>query len=202
MKSSSKDIDRIEDALIAAHQRKEGLPFPPDWRQRVMQEIRSLAEASASPQEPERKTITPRRIAAWAALSLAVVVGLLILANKDWEDPYLCLKRDIVSLKSHAVLWLEAGDKDSGLRNLTVTILQGEQRIEVYSRNFQEPGWTWFSKSEAVKKMIIPLVINTQDLGLQEGEATVIVTARDLSWSNGFKGRQTTLTKKISVCYD
>jgi len=202
MKSSNKDLDRIEEELIAAHQKREVPQFPPDWRQRVMQDIKSLAEPTASPQEQEKKAIIPRGMAALAAISLAVIVGLLIMANKDWEDPYLSLKRDLIALESQAVLWIEAGDRHSGLRNLTVTLIQEEIRIEVYSRKFKEPGWTWYSESQSVKRVVIPLVINTQALGLQEGEATMIITVRDLSWSNGFKGRQTTLKKKISVCYD
>jgi len=199
MKSSNKHIDQIEEALIAAHRRQEDPPLPPDWRQQVMQDIKSLTKPAAFPQEKKLKTILPKRMGAWAALSLAVVVGWLILTNLDWEDPWLSLKHEVAALESHHAFWLAAGDAHSGLRSLTVTVIQEEIRIEVLSKNFEEPEKAWFSKDAVVNEIKIPLVIDTQALGLQEGEATIVVTARDLSWSNGFKGRQTTLKKKIVV---
>lgn len=201
-KSSNKYIDKIEEALIAASHQQEDLKFPPDWRQKVMQEIESLAKPASFPKEKKSKTIIFKGVAALAALSLAVLVGWLTLANMDWEDPWLSLQRDLIALESHSGFWLEAGDEHSGLRNLTVTVIQEALRIEVLSKNFEPLGGGCYSPSDVVNKVKIPLLIDAQALGLQEGEAMLVIMARDLSWGNWFQGRQTTLEKRFLVYPD
>jgi hypothetical protein len=199
MKSSNKDLDKIEEALIAAYRRQEDLQFPPGWRQQVMRDIDSLAGPTAFPPEKKIKTMIPRRILSWAAAGLAVIVGWLILANLDRHDPWITLKPDLAALESHAAFWLEAGDIDSGLRHVKVTVIQKEVEIEVLSHNLEPPGENWGTKGDAIKKVDFPLALDAQTLGLQEGEATLVITARDLSWRNGFKGKITTLKKELVI---
>jgi hypothetical protein len=201
MKSSKKHLDKVEAALIAAYRKQEDLQFPPDWRQRVMQDIDSLAGPTAFPQEKKMRTMIPRRIGALAGVAVAAVVGWLILANLDWHDPWITLKPDLAALESHAAFWLEAGDQDSGLRNVKVTVIQKEMTIEVLSKNLEPPGGIWGTQGDAVKKVDFPLALDAQALGLQEGKATIVVTVRDLSWRNGFKGRITTMKKEMVVYY-
>jgi hypothetical protein len=199
MKSSQKHLDKIEEALIAAHRRQEDIHFPPDWRQQVMRDIDSLAGPTAFPQEKKIWTMIPRRIGALAGVGLAVIVGWLILANLDWHDPWITLKPDLAAPGSHAAFWLEAGDVDSGLRNVKVTVIQKKMEVEVLSKNLDPPGGIWSTAGDAVKKVDFPLALDPQALGMQQGKATIVVTVRDLSWRNGFKGRITTLKKEIVI---
>jgi len=201
MKSSKKHLDKIEEALIAAYRKQEDLQFPPDWRQQVMQDVSSMAGPTAFPQEKKVRTMIPRRIGALAGVAVAAVVGWLILANLDRYDPWITLKPDLADLGSHAAFWLEAGDQDSGLRHVKVTVIQKEMKVEVLSKNLEPPGGIWGGTGDAVKKVDFPLALDAQDLGLQEGKATIVVTVRDLSWRNGFKGRITTLKKEMVVYY-
>jgi hypothetical protein len=201
MKSSKDQIDKIETTLIAAHRRPEELQFPPDWRQQVMEDIQARERATAA--QPEVKVVTkaPRRILSWAAAGLAVIAGWLILANLDRYDPWITLKPDLTALDSRAAFWLEAGDIDSGLRRVKVTVIQREVEIEVVSHDLEPPGGDWSTRGEAVKQVDLPLDLDAKTLGLQEGKATLVITARDLSWRNGFKGRITTLKKEIVIYY-
>ena len=201
MKSSKKPLDKIEAALIAAYRKQEDLQFPPDWRQQVMQDISSMAGPTAFPQEKKVWTMIPRRIGALAGVAVAAVVGWLILANLDWYDPWITLKPDLAALESHGAFRLAAGDQDSGLRNVKVTVIQKEMTIEVLSKNLEPPGGIWGTQGDAVKKVDFPLALDAQALGLQEGKATIVVTVRDLSWRNGFKGRITTMKKEMVVYY-
>jgi len=201
MKSSQKHLDKIEEALIAAYRKQEDLQFPPDWRQQVMWDISSMAGPTVFPQEKKMRTMIPRRIGALAAVAVAAVVGWLILANLDWYDPWITLKPDLAALESHGAFWLAAGDQDSGLRNMKVTVIQKEMKVEVLSKNFEPPGGIWAGTSGAVKKVDFPLEVDAQALGLQEGTATIVVTVRDLSWRNWFKGRATTLKKEMVIYY-
>jgi len=199
MKSSKKQLDKIEAALIAAYRKQEDLQFPPDWRQQVMQDISSMAGPTDFPQEKKVWTMIPRRIGALAAVAVAAVVGWLILANLDWYDPWITLKPDLAALESHGAFWLAAGDQDSGLRNVKVTVIQKEMKVEVLSKNLEPPGGIWGGTGDAVKKVDFPLTLDAQDLGLQQGKATIVVTVHDLSWRNGFTGRITTLKKEIVI---
>jgi len=201
MKSSKKHLDKIEEALIAAYRRQADLQFPLDWRQQVMRDIDSLAGPTTFPQEKKIRTMIPRRIGALAGVAMAAIVGWVILANLDRYDPWITLKRDMTALESQAAFWLEAGDQDSGLRNVKVTVIQKEMEIEVLSKNLEPPGVIWGTQGDAVKKMGFPLDLDAQTLGLQEGEATLVIAVRDLSWRNGFKGRITTHKKEMVIYY-
>ncbi|MDP2045486.1 MAG: hypothetical protein Q8L00_04655, partial [Deltaproteobacteria bacterium] len=128
MKSSKEQIDKIETTLIAAHRRPEELQFPPDWRQRVMQDIQARDGATVAQPEVKIATKAPRRILSWAAAGLAVIVGWLILANLDRYDPWITLKPDLANLESQGAFRLEAGDQDSGLRHVKVTVIQKEMK--------------------------------------------------------------------------
>ncbi len=199
MKSSKKHLDKIEETLISAYRRQADLQFPTDWQQQVMQEINSLAGPTTFPQEKKIRIMIPRRISALAGVALAAFVGWLILANLDWYDPWIALKPDMTALESPTAFWLEAGDQDSGLRNLKVTVIQKEMTIEVLSKDLEPPGGIWGSKGDAVKKVDFPLELDAQTLGLQEGKATLLIAVRDLSWRNGFKGRITTYKKEMVI---
>jgi hypothetical protein len=205
MKSSQKDLDKIEAALLAAYRKQEEPQFPPAWRQELMQDISSMAGPTAFPEEKraEKKVWgrIPRRIGALAAVAVAAVVGWLILTNLDWYDPWITLKPDLAALESHGAFWLEAGDIDSGLRNVKVTVVQKEVRAEVLSKDLEPPGGIWAGTSHAVKKVDFPLDVDAQALGLHEGKATIVVTVHDLSWRNWFKGRTTILKKEMVIYY-
>ena len=199
MKSSKEQIDKIEETLIAAYRKQEDLKLPPDWRHRVMQDISSMAGPTTFPQEKPVRTMFPRRIGALAAAALAAIVGVLILANLDWQKPWIRLTPDLAAHKTHNAFWLATGDHDSGLRHVKVTVIQKEMQVEVLSKNFEPPGGIWAGTGDAIKKVDIPLVVDGQALGLQEGKATIVVRVRDLSWRNGFKGRLTTLEKQVVI---
>jgi hypothetical protein len=126
-------------------------------------------------------------------------VGWLIVANLDWYDPWITLKPDMTDLKSHAGFWLAAGDHDSGLRHVKVTVVQKEMTLEVLSKNLEPPEGIWGGTGDAVKKVDFPVELDAKALGLQQGKATIVVTVRDLSWRNGFKGRITTYKKEMVI---
>ena len=202
MKSAKEQVDIIETTLIAAHRRQEELPFPPGWRQQVMRDLDSLAGPTSFPPEKKIRTMIPRRIGALAGVALAALVGWLILANLDRHDPWITLKPDLTALESHAAFRLAAGDIDSGLRRVKVTVIQREVEIEVVSHNLEPPGGIWSTQGDAIKQVDLPLDLDAKALGLREGKASLVITARDLSWRNGFKGRITTLKREMVIYHE
>ena len=202
MKSSNNRLDKVEEALIAAHRRQEDLQLPPEWRQQVLEDIKARSKPEAVPQKTESKAVTIKKFGWGVALSFAVLAVCLILATIDRQDPWVALKLENTAQASPAAFRLEAGDNESGLRNLKVTVIQKEIKIEVLAKNFAPRGGLLTPASNAVKKVNIPLVINSQKLGLEEGEVTVIIIAHDLSWTNGFTGNKTILKKKILISHE
>ncbi len=202
MKASDNRLGKVEEALIAAHRRQEDLQLPPEWRQQVLEDIKARPQPEAVPQETKSKTATMKKFRWAAALSFAVLAVVLIIATIDRGDPWVALKHHHAAQASPAAFHLEAGDHETGLRNLKVTVIQREIEIEVLAKNFEPQGGLFSQTGEAVKKVNIPLAINAQKLGLQEGEVTIIIIARDLSWNNGFAGNQTTLKKTVYITHD
>lgn len=198
MKATRKKVDKITAALIAAHRRQEERPFPPGWRQQLMENIRSIGRPVSAPPENWRQTARPRRLLYMAAGALATIVVGLILVNLDWYDPYIKLSPAMTIVEKRAEFVLEAGDVDSGLRNLKVTVVQGGKEIELVSQVFKEPEGYWWS-ADAVKKVEIPVVLDPESLNLREGPATLKIAARDLSMRNGSKGRLTILQREIHI---
>jgi hypothetical protein len=192
MKSSKEQIDQIEEALIAAHRRPEEVQFPAEWRQQLMRDLR--AQARPAPASP-----APRRILALAAAALAVCIGYLTLTNLDWYDPWINLRPVIIIMDSRADVSLEAGDIDSGLRHLAVTVVQGGKEIGVLSHKVEQPKKFWGLIGSTTKKLCITVVLDVKVLNLHQGPAKLVVEVRDLSWRNNFQGRLTTLEKEIVI---
>jgi|WetSurMetagenome_2_1015567.scaffolds.fasta_scaffold363765_1 hypothetical protein len=204
MKASGNRLDKVEEALIAAHRRQEDLQLPPEWRQRVLEDIKAQPQPEAVPQEKESKAVVLNKFGwAAAAFSFAVLAAVcLILVTLDRKDPWVALKLEKGTPASLANFRLEAGDNESGLRNLTVTIIQKEIKIEVLAKDLAPHGMLCFPTGDVVKKVNIPLALNTHKLGLHAGEVTIIIVARDLSWNNGFAGNETTLKKTIYIAHN
>ena len=198
MKATRKKVDKIAAALIAASRRPEDVPFPPGWRQQLMESIRSGGRPCLLPSEPGLERPRPRRLLYMAAGALTVIVAGLILANLDWYDPYISLSPAITVVEQRAEYFLAAGDVDSGLRNVKVTVVQDGKETEVLSQAFKEPTGLWGS-GEAVKKMETPVVLDARNLHLQQGPATLMVAARDTSSRNWFQGRVTVLKREIYI---
>ena len=81
--------------------------MPPDWRQRVMQDIEAREGPLWLNLKLRSRPKHPGEFSPGPAAGLVVIVGWLILANLDWYDPWITLKPDLPALGSHAAFWLE-----------------------------------------------------------------------------------------------
>lgn len=195
---SKKPLDKLEKELLTAYRKQEDLPFPPDWRHKVMNHIRSLARPAPVQEEAVSKTFVPRKIIAGAALALACLIGWVSLSNLDWYDPWITVKPTLKILETRVEFLLEAGDQDSGLRHVRVTVIQAGVEVELASYNPPTPEGFWWSPG-SVKKVALPVVLDARALNLRAGPATLLITVRDLSWRNWFQGRITTLKHDMAV---
>jgi hypothetical protein len=192
MKDSEEKLSLVERALREAHRRPEDLEVPSDWRPKLMQDIRALAR-------PAPVTRAPRRRLAWAGAAMAVILGGLILANLDWYDPWITIKSNISFVGARAEVLVEAGDQDSGIRSLRVSVIQAGREVHVLSREVKHPERFLGFLGATVKKVEIALVLDAKALNLLPGPAKLMIEAYDLSWRNNFRGRLTTLERNIDI---
>ena len=125
-------------------------------------------------------------------LGVLALLVFLTLGSLDTEDPWVTPSEKVSVVVPKSGFTLKTGDKDSGLKEVKVTVNQGGQEKLVLSRTFPPGG-------EGGSTVEIPVVLDPKTLGLKEGKASFTVTAVDRSWRNFFKGRSTSLTWDTEV---
>lgn len=130
----------------------------------------------------------------WGAAGLVLIALLvwLTVGRLDFDDPTVALKTPVEVVGAKTALTIEAGDLDSGLREVKVTFSQGDQSKVVAERTFPPGG----GRGEQVE---IPVVLEPKALGFKEGKATLTVEARDRSWRNLFRGRTASLKQEVVI---
>jgi murein DD-endopeptidase MepM/ murein hydrolase activator NlpD len=127
-----------------------------------------------------------------AGLALFAVLVWLVAGHLDFDEPTVALKTPVEVVGAKTTLTVEAGDRDSGLREVKVTLSQGDRSKVVAERTFPPGG----QRGEQVE---IPVPLEPQALGFTEGKATLTVEARDRSWRNLFQGRSASLTREVVI---
>lgn len=122
----------------------------------------------------------------------AALLVFLVLGSLDTEDPWLTPSEKVTVVVPKSGFTLKAGDRDSGLKEVKVTVTQGGQERVVASRTFPPGG-------EAGSTVELPVALDPKALGLKEGKITFAVTAGDRSWRNFFRGRTASLTWDAEV---
>ena len=127
-----------------------------------------------------------------AGIGLLAVLVWLAVGHLDFDDPTVALKTPVEVVGAKTALTVEAGDQDSGLREVKVSLSQGDQSKVLLERTFPPGG----GRGENVQ---IPVILEPKALGFKEGKATLTVEARDRSWRNLFRGRTGSLTREVVI---
>jgi|UniRef100_A0A7V6A0W7 hypothetical protein len=126
------------------------------------------------------------------ALGVFALVVWLILGSLDKEDPWVVPSEKVAVVVPKSGFTLKAGDRDSGLKEVKVTVSQDGQEKVVADQTFPPGG-----EKGTAAEVSVPL--DPKALGLKEGKVTITVKARDRSWRNFFQGRSTTLSWDAEV---
>ena len=124
----------------------------------------------------------------WLML-LGILVGGGVLASKlfELEMPQITLSPDAHLLGRHSKLELVFTDAKSGIRDLKVSLRQGDKHVVLVRRQF--------SKSSLLEKgpVKVPetIGIDAMSLGLADGRADLMVTVHDFSVWHWGKGNET-----------
>jgi hypothetical protein len=126
------------------------------------------------------------------ALGSLALIAWLVLGSLDWGDPWLEVSEQVAVIGPNTAFTLKAGDRESGLKDIKVTVSQKGQEKIALSRSFPPGG-------EGGSTVEMPVTLDPKVLGLQEGQAMLTIKAQDRSWRNFFQGRGTTLTWNTEV---
>ena len=126
------------------------------------------------------------------ALGGLALLAWLLLGSIDWEDPWLTVSEQVTVVGPKSALNLKAGDRDSGLKDLRVTLSQAGQERLVLNRTFPPGG-------EGGSTVELPVALDPQALGLKDGKATLTLNAKDRSWRSFLTGGGTSLTWDVEV---
>lgn len=119
-------------------------------------------------------------------LLAAAVVVLFLLFER--EKPVVDIADEPHLIGTQQQLSFSVEDRKSGIRHLDVTVRQGNKLKTVHEQNFQRQGY--FSKA-GPNHLEANVNIDTGRMGLKDGEADIIVTARDFSFWNLLQGNTT-----------
>lgn len=129
---------------------------------------------------------------ALAALGLVVIFLWLGWGRLDQAPPWVKLEPAWESVGRKTTFTLEAGDPDSGLKEVRVAIIQGNLEKVLLHRQFP-PGGTPGARTE------LPFTLEPQALGLKEGKARISAMVRDRSWREWFQGRTASLSREVTI---
>ncbi|MCL2790276.1 MAG: M23 family metallopeptidase [Desulfobulbus sp.] len=132
-------------------------------------------------------------LATVAVLAMAGVGVLLF----EFEKPTLVLDKEIKYLGGKVELPLRATDQKSGIRSLTITLVQGDTSAVLLEKSF--PRQAWF-KPAGPTSLNEKVLIDAQKAGIKEGKAELIVSVRDFSLNNLFRGNET--LRRLPVTMD
>jgi murein DD-endopeptidase MepM/ murein hydrolase activator NlpD len=135
-----------------------------------------------------------RSLIFFALLVLGLVAVFLWLGwgRVDQAPPWVKLQPEWEVVGSKTTFTLEAGDQDSGLKEVRVTITQGNLEKVLLRRQFPPGG-------AAGEKMDLPFTLEPQALGLKEGKARISAKVRDRSWREWFQGRTASLSREVII---
>ncbi|HXV37089.1 MAG TPA: M23 family metallopeptidase [Myxococcota bacterium] len=91
----------------------------------------------------------------------------------------------------------EVSDAGSGLREIRVSVQQGDTEVVVLERSF--PGSLAAGALAPESRESVEFEIEPKALGLAHGAANLTLVARDWSWSHGFRGNETRVAVALDI---
>ncbi len=125
-------------------------------------------------------------------LAAAVVLALL----HEREAPRIELASPVRFLAIEQTIPFVVRDDKSGIRAVGVAVEQDGRRYTLLDRSWPRQGWFSHGGANVYRQAV---VVRSKELGLRDGRADLIVTARDFSLWNFMAGNLTTLRQPVIV---
>jgi hypothetical protein len=135
-------------------------------------------------------------------ISFSLIANYLgLIGNARWGDstaPEISLEQPFEQVGPTTPLVLRIQDSETGLRDISVRVIHNLETFILDEQSFPSDGWLSLSggKEHAFTLNVIPYA--NPDLPRRQGQAQLIVTARDYSWRNWFEGNGQRLEKEFT----
>ena len=143
-----------------------------------------------------RSAVTTR-IRRWAIFFLLAGFAWLVWVKFEWFRPIASLREPLLAIGQEATIRLDVTDTGSGLRSVEVFLEAEGTRFEVLSREFPATGW----RGSGVFRQSFDLPVEPVQARLPQGEARLVVRARDHSWLNYLVTRPPVLEQSVEIDY-
>jgi murein DD-endopeptidase MepM/ murein hydrolase activator NlpD len=135
----------------------------------------------------------------WLGIALAVLLlggGVFAWIRFEGDAPTVEGPTSLVIGSSGSVAF-DIGDLGSGLREIRISVQQGDGETVAFERSF--PGELRSGGNTPGVPERIEIEIDPRALGLVHGDASLTVMARDWSWRNSFRGNETRHQIPLSI---
>lgn len=132
-----------------------------------------------------------------ALLLMAGAAAALIFTRCEGTPPVVTVAGPIALGATPRDVVVELSDTGAGLRRLEATIVHPGGEIPLASRDLGGSAIPFLGAS--TKQTSTPLSIDAKALGLAEGDATLRITASDLSWRNWTRGNQSVVEVPLGI---
>ena len=135
----------------------------------------------------------------WLGIALAVLLlggGALAWIRFEGDAPTVEGPAALAIGSSSSVAF-DIGDLGSGLREIRISVQQGDGETVAFERSFPGDLGSGGEAPEIPER--IEIEIDPRALGLVHGDASLTVMARDWSWRNGFRGNETRHQIPLSI---
>ncbi len=134
----------------------------------------------------------------FASIFLGLVACGLFLGMTYLENgqPELSIDEDFQYLGKNTSFHITARDKKSGLKNISLSIVQQDKTHLLFERTFPRNNYIGMIGAPEIQETIS---FNLKKAKLKEGKATLVLQARDYSLRHGLSGNLTQLEKEFLI---
>ncbi|OCC15365.1 Membrane protein [Dissulfuribacter thermophilus] len=129
-------------------------------------------------------------------LSVLGVIGYFGSIVLEGDSPQITINSPTKYLSKNSPIIITAKDSKAGLRSISISIVQGDNQIQLGQKVFPIDRW-W--EGSSVKETTVSWNVDPKALNLKEGPSTLVVVARDASFRSEFKGNAITVKKEIII---
>lgn len=130
---------------------------------------------------------------------LAIYLGLI--GKSRWGDstaPDIILEQPFEQVGPTTPLVLRIQDSGTGLRDISVRIIHNLETFTLADQAFPSDGWLSVSGGKEHEFTLNVVPYADSDLPRRQGQAQLVVTARDYSWRNWFEGNGQRLEQEFT----
>ncbi|MBU0673360.1 MAG: M23 family metallopeptidase [Proteobacteria bacterium] len=139
-----------------------------------------------------KRTQTVRPLTSIVLLVMVVVIlivgGIVLFRFYEREHPQLSLLNEVSRVGLVKSIELVLSDKKSGLRDVTVRLVQGSRDVTILERSYERSG---LFKQSGPSRVIEEIPFEAKKLKLKDGSAELVITVHDSAWCSWWRGNTT-----------